>query len=179
MDKMTLSGISGEIYQIMPVTIGEVVKSEFPAWVRSVCELSSCAEQVMRSSQFGVLPKREERMQILLSARQLGWVRPPTLAELFDTNRLVEWSLANLAGRDISLNPAEVGPHLAIQSRDQSAIGRVAIAMEPIVWSSLKYPAIFLIERIDETTLMLMADWLDPGDDIPLDLPFAFWLKKR
>lgn len=175
----TISGLPGQIYQILPVTIGGVVKGEFPAWVQSLCNMSSCAEQVMRSTQFGVLPRREERMQILLSARQLGWVRPPTLAELFDTKRLVEWSLANLAGHDISLNPAEVGPHLAIQSRDQSAIGRVAIAMEPIVWSTLKYPALFLLERTSETALMLMADWLDPEDDIPLDLPFAFWLKLR
>lgn len=175
----TISGLPGQIYQILPVTIGGVVKSEFPAWVRSVCKLSSCAEQVMGSSQFGVQPMREERMQILLSVRQLGWVRPPTLRELFDTKRLVEWSLANLAGHDISLNPAEVGPHLAIQYQDQPVAGRVAIAMEPIVWSTLKYPALFLLKRTSETTLMLTADWLDPEDDIPPDLPFAFWLKLR
>ncbi len=179
MDKSTLGGISGGIYQVMPVTIGGVAKSEFPAWVRSVCELSSCAEQVMRSSQFGVLPKRQERMQILLSARQLGWIRNPTLTELFSTEFLKQWSLANLAGHDISLNSAEVGPHLAIQYQDQPVVGRVAIAMDPIVWSTLKYPALFLLERTSETTLMLMADWLDHEDDIPLDLPFAFWLKLR
>lgn len=179
MDHSTLSGLSGAIYPIMPVTIGEVTKSEFPAWVRSTCQLSPCAEQVMRSSQFGILPKREERMLILLSARKLGWIRNPTLTELFDAEFLRQWSLANLAGHDISLNPAEVGPHLAIQYQDQPVVGRVAIAMEPIVWSTLKYPAIFLVERTSETSLMLMADWLDPEDDIPLDLLFAFWLQER
>jgi hypothetical protein len=179
MDHSTLSSLSGVIYQILPATIGGVEKSEFPAWVRSTCQLSSCAEQTMRSSQFGVLPKREERMLILLSARQLGWARNPTLTELFDAEFLGQWSLANLAGHDIALNPAEVGPHLAIQYQDQPVVGRVAIAMEPIVWSTLKYPAIFVLERTSKTSLMLMADWLDPEDDIPFDLPFAFWLKKR
>jgi hypothetical protein len=177
--EQTISGLSGETYRILPVMIGGISKSELPSVVRSLGSLSPCAEQAMRSTQFGTLAKQEERMYILLSARQLGWVRNPTLAELFDSGRLAEWSLARLAGHDIGLSAAEVGPHLAIQLRDQPAIDRVAIAMEPIVWSSMKYAAIFLIERISEMALMLIADWLDPEDDIPLDLPFVFSLKER
>jgi hypothetical protein len=179
MDKMTLSGRSGAVYYILPVMIGGVAKSELPAQVQVAGQLSSLGEQAMRSSQFRVLRKRQTRMQILLSPKQLGFRTNPSLSELFDKKRLAEWSGANLAGHVIRLNPAEVGPHLAIQYQSQKMIKKVAVAMEPIVWSSLKYPVTFAVERINKATLILTAHWLDPEDDIPLDLPFAFWLQAR
>lgn len=178
--EQTISGLSGETYRILPVTIGGVSKGELLALAQKVRRLVPFVEGMMRSTQFTVRPVCIELMQIVLSPRQLGFeTAPDTLAELFDPALLFAWSVAHLAGHTITINPAEVGPHLAIQYQDQPRDEMLMVAMEPVVWSSLKYQAIFGVACDSQGKLVLRGDWLESDQGIPLDLPFAFSLKER
>src|SRR3989338_6215860 len=74
----------------------------------------------------------EAVLQIELSPADQGFTEPPTWKEFACNKRLAEWSRAVFEGYIVELNPAEVGPHMAIQYTGQPNGEVIWIAMETV-----------------------------------------------
>ena len=82
--------------------------------------VSPYAKRIMKHEQFTTLPSPESVLLIAVTPEDLGFTERPTIAEVLNNERLAEWSDANFPGWQVTLNPAEVGPHLAIQYTGQT-----------------------------------------------------------
>jgi hypothetical protein len=87
--------------------------------VRAVRELGSYTESMIRHGAFETLLVEEETLLIDLSPEDLGFTENPTTADLFNTDRLAEWSAANFDGYVVELNHISTGPHVAIDYKNQ------------------------------------------------------------
>ena len=103
----------------MSITIGGVPKAELYEKAQAARIVSPYAKRIMKHDQFTTQPKPETVLIIALTPEDLGFTERPTIAEVLNNERLARWSDANLPGWKVSLNPAEVGPHLAIQYTGQ------------------------------------------------------------
>src|SRR5437588_6880637 len=141
--------LRGRFIRTMPVLIGGVPNLQLIEQVKAVRSLSPYAERIMKDESFTTLEKQEIAPQIILTPEDLGFTDRPTIAEVLDNERLAEWSAANLDGWQITLNPAEVGPHLAIQYIGQPQNEFLWIAMERIEGCGHR-PYVFYLECNDE-----------------------------
>ena len=103
----------------MPITIGGVEKAQLIEQANAVRLVSPYAKRIMKHDAFATLSDQEQTLLIVLTPEDLGFSNRPTIAEMLNNDRLAAWSTANLDGWQITLNPAEVGPHLAIQYTGQ------------------------------------------------------------
>ena len=175
------SGLRGRFIRTMPILIGGVQKDVLIEQIKAVRELGTYAERMMRHKLFTTLAEPEQTILIDLCPADLGFTDPnnlPTTTELFDPKRLAEWSAANLDGYVIALCPAEVGPHLAIQYKDQPKGEVLWVAMERIPGSGGS-PSVFDVGRDGGGgRLWLGGGWAGPGDRWGLDDRFVFRLRK-
>ena len=105
----------GRPIRTMPIMIGGVPKLKLLEQVRAVRFVSPYAERIMKHEQFTTLEKPEPALQIILTPQDFGFTKMAEVADLLNHDRLAGWSEANLDGWEVTLNPAEAGPHLAIQ----------------------------------------------------------------
>ncbi|MHB1086553.1 MAG: hypothetical protein ACYCZ0_02280 [Minisyncoccota bacterium] len=171
-------GMRGRFVRAMSITIGGVPKDDLIKQVRAAGrELSSYPESMVNHKLFTALDEPETVILIDLCPADLGFTENPTTTELFDVKRLADWSAANLGGYVIELCPAEVGPHLAIQYKDQPNGEVLWVAMERIPDSDGR-PDVFVVERYDDGTLWLRNDWASPDVRWHLAHRIVFRLRK-
>jgi hypothetical protein len=132
----------------------------------------------MKHEAFTTLSKPETALQIALTPEDLGFTERPTIAEVLNNERLAQWSDANFRGWQVSLNPAEVGPHLAIQYTGQMEGEFLWVGMERIPGSGGR-PYVFYLERNDEGGFSLDAHWTYPYALWRLDYLIALRLRKK
>lgn len=169
--------LRGRFTRTMPVTIGGIPKAELFERVRAVRMVSPYAKRIMKHEAFTTLPRPEPALQIVLTPEDLGFTERPTIAEMLDRERLAAWSAANLDGWRVTLNPAEAGPHLAIQYTGQPQNEFLWIAMERIPGSGGR-PYVFYLERNEDDLYSLDAHWTYPYALWRLDYMVAFRLRK-
>jgi hypothetical protein len=171
------SRLRGRFLRTMPITIGGVPKAELYENVRAVRDVSPYAKRIMKHESFRTLPYPEIALQIALTPEDLGFTERPTIAEVLNNDRLAEWSDANLEGWRVTLNPAEVGPHCAIQYVGQPQNEFLWIGMERIPGSGGR-PFVFYLERNDEDGYSLDAHWTYPYALWRLDYLIALRLQR-
>lgn len=170
-------GLRGRFIRTMPIIIGGVLKDDLIEQVKAVRELGSYTESMIRHKLFTTLAEPETAILIDLCPADLGFTENPTTAELLDTARLAEWSKANLEGYVIELCPAEVGPHLSIQYKDQPNGEVLWIAMERVP-DSVGSPYVFGVRRYGDGELWLSYGWASPGGRWRLGDHVVFRLRK-
>jgi hypothetical protein len=169
--------LRGRFIRTMPIKIGGVPKAELIEQVEAVRAVSPYAKRIMRHEAFTTLPKQETVRQIVLTPEDLGFADRPTIAEMLNNDRLAAWSAANLEGWEVSLNPPEAGPHLAIQYTGQPQNEFLWIGMERIPGSGGR-PYVFYLERNEDDAYWLDAHWTYPYALWRLDYLVAFRLRK-
>jgi hypothetical protein len=170
-------GLRGRFVRTMPLLIGGVSKLELIEQVKAVRTLGNYAESMIRHEAFTTLTEQELALQIELLVEDLGFTEEPPTNELFDEGRLAQWSAANLEDCAIELNPAEVGPHMAIQYARQPKGETVFVAMKPTPDAD-GHPLVFVVERDDGGELWLSLGWTGPHDPWLLDDRLSFRLRK-
>lgn len=130
-------------------------------------EMSSYAQDMLRSPEFTTLPTPQNLNTVRLRVEDLG------LSIYATTNQVFE--RAKELGLDLC--PAEVGPHLRLQDKKQSIEDWYYIAMKPIVESS-GLQLVFGLNR-DEDRLWLRGAWAFPTDQWNPEDEFVFSLRKR
>lgn len=175
--RLPVNGVGCKFTRTMPIQIGAVQKLELIEQARAVRELGSYAESMMRHELFTTLDMPETAFQIELTPADLGFTENPTTTDLFNEKRLAEWSAANLEGSVVELNPAEVGPHLAIQYLNQPNGEVIWIAMKRLP-DSMGRPDVFNVRRGALGELCLNAACAHPGDRWPLGYRPVFRLRK-
>lgn len=170
--------LPGRFVRTISVTIGGVPKAELYEKAQAVRMVSPYAKRIMKHDQFTTQPKPETVLIIALTPEDLGFTERPTIAEVLNNERLAQWSDANLPGWKVSLNPAEVGPHLAIQYTGQMEGEFLWVGMERIPGSGGR-PYIFYLERNDEGGRSLDAHWTYPYALWRLDYLVALRLQRK
>ncbi len=172
------SGLRGRFIRTMPILIGGVSKDDLIVQLGTATrEISGYAKSMMNHKLFTTLAEPEMITLIDLCPADLGFTENPTTTELFDVKRLTAWSEANLDGHVLDLCPAETGPHLAIQYKDQPKGEVLWIAMERIP-DSVGHPYVFAVERNDDGRLWLYDGWTSPDGRWGLDYRVVFRLRK-
>jgi hypothetical protein len=167
----------GRPIRTMPITIGGVPKEELLARVKAVRFVSPYAERIMKHEQFTTLEKPETAIQMILTPKDFGFTKMAEVADLLNRDRLAAWSKANLDGWEITINPAEAGPHLAIQYTEQPQNEFLWMAMERIPGYAGR-PYLFYIERDDDEVNSLDSHWMYPAAPWPLHYTVAFRLRQ-
>jgi hypothetical protein len=170
--------LPGRFVRTMSITIGGVPKAELYERAKAVRTVSPYAKRIMKHEQFTTLPDPETVLLIALTPEDLGFTERPTIAEVLNNERLAEWSDANLLGWQVTLNPAEVGPQLAIQYTGQMEGEFLWVGMERIPGSGGR-PYVFYLERNDEGGRSLDAHWTYPYALWRLDYLVALRLRKN
>jgi hypothetical protein len=168
----------GRPLRTMPMTIGGVPKQKLLEQAKAVRFVSPYAERIMKHEAFTTLEKTETAIQIILTPRDFGFTEMAHVADLLNHARLAAWSKANLSdGWEITINPAEAGPHLAIQYTGQPENEFLWMAMERIPGYAGR-PYLFYLERDDDEVFSLDSHWMYPAAPWPLHYTVAFRLRK-
>ncbi len=161
--------------------IGGVAYKPLLARVKAGYEVSSWAEDLMRQKVFTTLPVEESIDTIILTPTDFGYERMPTTTELLDPARLAEWSRQNAHRLPeacvVELLPAEAGPHIRDQHKDQPKGEILWIAMERIVDSDRR-PSVFAVKRRGDGRRWLRTDWAYPESQWDLGGRLVFRLRK-
>jgi hypothetical protein len=177
-DDKFAGSLPGRFVRTMSITVGGVPKAELYEKARSVRMVSPYAKRIMKHEQFTTLPQPESVLLIALTPEDLGFTERPTIAQVLNNERLAKWSDVNFPGWQVTLNPAEVGPHLAIQYTGQMEGEFLWVGMERIPGSGGR-PYIFYLERNDEGDCSLDAHWTYPYALWRLDYLVALRLQKK
>ncbi len=160
--------------------IGGVAKKALIKRVEAGFTVSDYAKSLVNNHAFTTLDKEEEIDTIILTPADFGYERMPTTTELLDPTRLAEWSAQNaerLDGHVVELLPAEAGPHIRDQYKDQPNGEVLWIAMERITASGGR-PSVFRVGRGSGGERWLIADWTHPGNQWSLGNRIVFRLRK-
>jgi hypothetical protein len=168
--------LRGRPVRTMPITIGGVPKEKLLEQVKAVRFVSPYAERIIKHEQFTTLDKPETALQIILTPQDFGFTKMAEVADLLSPDRLRAWSVANLDGWELTINPAEAGPHLAIQYTAQPENEFLWMAMERISGYAGR-PYLFYIERDDDEVFSLDSHWMYPAAPWPLHYTVAFRLR--
>ncbi|MEO6536389.1 MAG: hypothetical protein ABIT47_01745 [Candidatus Paceibacterota bacterium] len=160
--------------------IGGVAKKELLKRVEAGFTVSGYAKSLVNNRAFTTLDKEKPIDTIVLTPADFGYTHNPTTTELLDPTRLREWSEQNaerLNGHVVELLPAEAGPHIRDQYKDQSNREVLWIAMERITDSDGR-PDVFTVRRISDGGRWLDTGWTDPDGQWDLDDRIVFRLRK-
>lgn len=161
--------------------IGGVSAKNLLARVRAGFAVNDWAQDLMKQKAFTTLPAEEEIETIVLTPEDFGYERTPMTGELLDPVRLEEWSKQNAhrlpEGYAVELLPAEAGPHIRDQYKDQPRGEILWIAMEQITGSD-GGPGVFDVERRGDGGQWLGAHWASPGGRWRLGHRLVFRLRK-
>jgi hypothetical protein len=161
----------------MPITIGGVPKDKLLERVKAVRYVSPYAERIMKHENFTTLEKPEPALLVVLTPKDFGFTQMAYVADLLHPARLAAWSKENLEGWELTIVPAEVGPHLAIQYTGQPQDEFLWMAMDRIPGYAGR-PYLFYIERDDDEVKSLDSHWMYPAAPWPLHYTVAFRLQK-
>jgi|GEM_PF-2652368 len=161
--------------------IGGVNKKALLQRVEARFSVGDWAKDLMKRPAFTTQDAEEEIETIILTPADFGYERQPTTTELLDPTRLAEWSKQNAArlpeGYVVELLPAEVGPHIRDQYKDQPKGEVLWMAMERITDSDGD-PDVFRVRRGGDGTQWLCTCSADPGSQWSLDYRLVFRLRK-
>lgn len=161
--------------------IGGMNAKALLARVQADFTVSDWAKYMMKQKVFTTLGAKEEIETIILTPADFGYERMPTTTELFDTTRLAEWSKQNAArlpqGYAVELLPAEAGPRIRDQYKDQPKGEVLRIAMERIIDSG-GYPDVFFVERDGGGRQWLSGGTASPAFRWDLGFRVVFRLRK-
>jgi hypothetical protein len=161
----------------MAITIGGVSKGQLIERVKAVRFVSPYAERIMKHENFTTLEKPTTALLTILTPKDFGFTKMAEVADLLHPDRLAAWSKENLDGWEITIVPAEVGPHLAIQYTGQPQNEFLWMAMDRIPGYAGR-PFLFYIERDDDEVNSLDSHWMYPAAPWPLHYTVAFRLQK-
>ena len=133
------------------LTIGGISKDELLKRLEDGFFVSDWAKDIMSMSGFTTLPEPTNIQLARAKVKDLGFTEMPTTDELFARIEKVG-----------DLCPAEVGPHLAIQYKDQPNGEVLWVAMERIPGSG-DGPDVFGVGRRGGGALWLDGGWAGPG----------------
>jgi len=168
----------GQPITTMPITIGGVSKLQLLEQTKKLRYVSPYAERIIKADAFTTLEKPQTAIQIMLKVQDFGFTQMAHVADLLNPKRLSDWSKAHLDGWEITLNPAEAGPHLAIQYADQPIDEFLWMAMDRITGYAGR-PYLFYIERDDDEVFSLDSHWMYPAAPWPLHYTVAFRLQQK
>lgn len=192
-----LAGLQTLVEGEEPTAPTLVVEPKFAAWrtfliggvnakallvrVQAGFTVSDWAKDLMMQRAFTTQDAEEEIETIILTPADFGYERNPTTTELLDPARLAEWSTQNAArlpqGYVVELLPAEAGPHIRDQYKDQPKGELLWIAMERIADSD-GYPLVFHVKRIVGGERWLYGDFAHPANQWDLGYRIVFRLRK-
>lgn len=161
--------------------IGGVNSKALLARVQAGFTVNDWAKDVMEQKAFTTQDAEEGIETIVLTSADFGYECQPTTIELFDPTRLAEWSKQNAhrlpKGYTVELLPAEAGPHIRDQYKDQPKGEVLWIAMERIVDSG-RDPHVFSVRRLGIGGRWLYARWTGPELQWHLGCRVVFRLRK-
>lgn len=161
--------------------IGGVAKKALLKRVETGFTVGDYARSLVNNRAFTTLGAEEEIDTIILTPADFGYTRNPTTTELLDPARLREWSEQNAhllpEGYVVELLPAEAGPHIRDQYKDQPNGEVLWIAMERIADSDGD-PIVFAVGRDGGGERWLSTNWTLPGLVWRLDYRIVFRLRK-
>ncbi len=140
-------------------------------------ELSRRAGNVMWQKQFTTLETEELIGLIVLTLEDLDFIEPPDFKELLNPDMLARWSMKNLDGYMLDICPAEVGPHLREQYRDQPTSEFLRVVMNPINDGN-GAPTVFGLTSNHNHHLWLSVCDAYSKDDMTLESQFVFCIRK-
>src|SRR3989344_2135411 len=149
--KVTLERVSFPVW--MTVEIGGHPKEELvPLLERDGFFVSDWAKYMMRQDAFTTLPEQQKLKLARCKVRDLGFTERPTTAQL--QQRVKE--------RGGKLCPAELGPHLRRQLKDQRNGDIFWLVMEQIA-DSRGDPRVFELYRDDDGERRFVGSCVNPG----------------
>lgn len=161
--------------------IGGVNAKALLVRVQAGFTVSDWAKDLMKQNAFTTQDAEEEIDTIILTPADFGYERMPTTTELLDPARLAEWSKQNASrlpqGYAVDLLPAEAGPHIRDQYKDQPKGEVLWIAMERIN-VSVGCPLVFLVRRLDDGEQWLVGGHAYPASRWRLGGRIVFRLRK-
>lgn len=161
--------------------IGGVAKKALLARVQAGFTVSDYAKSLVNNRAFTTQDTEEKIDTIILTPADFGYERMPTTTELLDPARLAEWSQQNAhrlpEGCVVELLPAEAGPHIRDQYKDQPKGEILWIAMERITDSD-GGPLVFYVGRDDGGEQWLSTRWANPDGRWDLGNRIVFRLRK-
>ena len=128
--------------------------------------ISSYAEDMIKSSDFTTLPVTQTLDTVRLKVGDLGLSGYPTTDQVYKKAQEL----------GLELCPAEVGPHMRLQTKDQPSGDYYWIGMKQIT-DSAGYPGVFHLARLGDG-LWLDDHWARPGSKWLPSLEFVFSLRK-
>lgn len=160
--------------------IGGVAKSQLLKRMKADFTVSDYAENLMKRREFTTLSAEESIDTIILTPKDFGYERYLTTTELLDPTRLREWSEQNaerLDGHVVELLPAEAGPHIRDQYKDQPIAEVLWIPMERITDSD-GVPRVFSVWQSGGGEQRLRTGWAGPDRPWNPDYRFVFRFRK-
>lgn len=161
--------------------IGGVNSKALLARIQAGFTVTDSAKDVMKQKAFTTQDAEEEIETIILTPADFGYERQPTTTELLDPTRLAEWSKQNArrlpSGYVVELLPAEAGPHIRDQYKDQPKGELLWIATERIVDSG-RALRVFTVKRNDGDERRLHAYWAGPESQWYFGNRIVFRLRK-
>ncbi len=159
------------------ITIGGVEKGKLARKVARKYKLTRYARDIMTRPLFRTTKTPKTLDLITLSPKELGFRKCPGVNDIMTAKFCADWSAKHLVGQVIELCPAEVGPHLRLQTCDDFADFPVRwIAMKPIV-DSENCPTMFGV-GCNELGRWLLANSAKPNIRFELDNRITFRLRK-
>lgn len=161
--------------------IGGVDKKALQNPVEARFSFGKLTKDLMRQPAFMTLDKEKEIDTIILTPADLGYEGMPMTCQLLDPIRLAGWSqkYAHLLpeGYAVELLPAEAGPHICDQYKEQPSGEILRIAMR-LIMGCYGVCRIFCIKRDGVGEQWLDAEQAHPGIQWDLDDRFVFRLRK-
>ncbi len=161
--------------------IGGVNKNTLLARIDVGFSIEYWARNLMAQRPF-TTHRPEKRIEtIMLSPAGLGYKRIPSIRELLHPGCLAQWNMRNAHrlpdGYSIELLPAEAGPHIREQYKDQPKGEVLWIAMKRII-DSEGDPRVFVLENKGSMLGELSAHNTDIKDALDSSSRIVFHLRK-
>lgn len=161
--------------------IGGIAPKALLAQTQSGSAVSDSVKDMMKQKAFTTQVAEEEIETIILTPADFGYKRPPTTTELLDPVHLAGWNQKNACriplGYAVELLPAEAGPHIRNQYKDQPKGECLWVAMERITGSDGN-PYVFRVGRDGDGEQWLIARWTNPDGQWGLGFRLVFRLRK-
>lgn len=159
--------------------IGGITPKGLLIKVRAGSSVDGRAEGMIKDRAFTTQGVKEEVETAILTPADFGYECMPTTTELLDPERLALWSGQNARrlpeGYFVGLLPAEAGPHICDQYKDQPRGEVLRIAMERITLMN-GYSHIFVLRRGDNDVQLLSTSWAGPACQWGLNIKFVYQL---
>lgn len=182
MFKGSLAHLESSFFAWKSFLIGGVDKKVLLRCIENEFSVGEWSKILMSLPDFTTQDFEELIDTIILTPRDFGYEKNPTTFDLFDPVRLAIWSTQNAHRLPedcvVELLPAEAGPHIRNQYKEQPKAEILWVAMERITDSDC-HPGVFSVISGGDGEQWFSARWSFPNDQWNLDDRFVFRLRRK